>query len=67
MMAATNTTTIGGTRSWQRRVPHVLGRMAAHTGALLLGIASRWDTFVDSGQLGPSPHRDISRHTGGRI
>jgi hypothetical protein len=64
-MAAT-TTINRGTRRWQR-VVHAMRRMTLGVGSLVLGIGSRWDAFVDSGQLGPSPDQYISRHTGGRI
>ena len=36
-------------------------------GSLLVTIASRWNDFVDSGQLGPSADSVTSRHTGARI
>lgn len=41
-----------------------LGRAA---GSVLAAIGSRWNDFVDSGQLGPGANSVISRHTGARI
>ena len=64
-MAAT-TTINRDTRRWHR-VVHAMRRMTLGVGSLAHGIGSRWDAFVDSGQLGPSPDQSISRHTGGRI
>jgi len=64
-MAAT-TTINRGTPRW-RRVVHAMGRMILGARSVVLGIGSRWDAIVDSGQLGPSPDQYISRHTGGRI
>ena len=64
-MAAT-TTINRGTRRWQR-VLHAMRRMTLGVGSLALGIGSRWDAFVDSGQLGPGPDQVISRHTGARV
>ena len=65
-MTATSITTNPGTRRGQR-VIHVLRRMALGAGWLAAGIGSRWNAFVDSGQLGPSAYQEIGRHTGSRI
>jgi hypothetical protein len=62
----TATTSTSRTRFGPRAV-HVLRRMALPAGWLLDAIGARWDAFVDSGQLGPSPYQHISRHTGGRF
>jgi hypothetical protein len=62
----TTTTSNIGTRREQRLIV-VVRRMALGAGWLVAGIGSRWNAFVDSGQLGPSPDQSISRHTGGRI
>jgi hypothetical protein len=65
-MTATSVTTSPGTRPGQR-VIHVVRRMALGAGSLATGIGSRWNAFVESGQLGPSAEHSISRHTGSRI
>jgi hypothetical protein len=65
-MTATSITTNPGARRGQR-VIHVVRRIALATGWLARGIGSRWNAFAESGQLGPSSYRDISRHTGSRI
>lgn len=65
-MTATSIRTDPGTRRGQR-VVLVVRRMALGAGWLAAGIGSRWNAFVESGQLGPSAYQDISRHTGGRV
>jgi hypothetical protein len=65
-MTATSITTNPGTRRGQR-VIHIVRRMALGAGWLAAGIGSRWNAFVESGQLGPSDHQSVSRHTGSRI
>lgn len=65
-MTATSIRTDPGTRRGQRPI-YVVRRMALGVGWLAAGIGSRWNAFVESGQLGPSAYRDISRHTGSRI
>jgi hypothetical protein len=65
-MTATSITT-SGSIGRGRRVTHVVRRFALATGRLAAGIGSRWSAFVESGQLGPSAYRDISRHTGSRF
>lgn len=65
-MTATSITTNPETRRAQR-VISVVRRMALGVGWVAAGIGARWNAFVDSGQLGPSAHQTISRHTGGRI
>lgn len=62
----TATTSNLGTRLGQRTVPRVR-RLALAAGSFLAAIGSRWNAFVESGQLGPDAERLISRHTGGRI
>lgn len=42
-------------------------RRALAAGSFLAAIGSRWNAFVDAGQLGPDAERSISRHTGARI
>lgn len=41
-------------------------RLALVAGSFLAAVRSRWNAFVESGQLGPDMERSISRHTGGR-
>ena len=65
-MTATSITTIPGTRRGHR-VIHIVRRVALGTGWLVAGIGSRWNAFVESGQLGPSAYQDISRRTGSRF
>jgi hypothetical protein len=65
-MTATTSTTDLGTQH-QKRVVYVVRRMALGAGWLAAGIGSRWNAFVESGQLGPSAEHSISRHTGSRI
>jgi hypothetical protein len=65
-MTATTSTTDLGTQHG-KRVVYVVRRMALAAGWLATGIGSRWNAFVDSGQLGPSVHSSISRHTGSRF
>jgi hypothetical protein len=51
-----------------RRVAFLrVGRLAQATASVLGAIGSRWNDFVDAGQLGPSADTVTSRHTGGRI
>jgi hypothetical protein len=42
-------------------------RLALAAGWLLAAIGSRWNAFVEAGQLGPDVERSIGRHTGARI
>ncbi|HEX7172003.1 MAG TPA: hypothetical protein VF365_05275 [Candidatus Limnocylindria bacterium] len=65
-MTATSIRTSSGTGRGQR-VIHVVRRAALTAGWLAAGIGSRWSAFVDSGQLGPSAHQEISRRTGSRF
>jgi hypothetical protein len=65
-MTATTTTTDLGTRRGQATLAHIRS-LALAGGSLLATIGSRWNDFVDAGQLGPSADSVISRHTGGRI
>jgi hypothetical protein len=65
-MTATSIATNPGTTRGQR-VTHLVRRLALGAGWLATGIGSRWNAFVDSGQLGPSPYQEISRHTGSRF
>ncbi|MCA1569970.1 MAG: hypothetical protein LC798_06535 [Chloroflexi bacterium] len=61
----TSTTTELGTP--QRQATTIaLRRMALTVGSVLAAIGSRWNDFVDSGQLGPDVDRTIGRHTGAR-
>lgn len=64
-MTAISASTLGGRRG--QRVLHIVRRMALGAGALALGIGSRWNAFVDSGQLGPTQYSEVSRRTGGRF
>lgn len=59
-------TTNIGTRRGQAALGHTR-RLAHVAGSLLKAIGSRWNDFVDAGQLGPSADAVSSRHTGGRI
>jgi hypothetical protein len=43
-----------------------LRRIALAAGSLLAAIGSRWNDFVDSGQLGPDAERTIGRRPGSR-
>jgi len=65
-MTAASITTNPGTRRGQRMI-YVVRRMALGAGWLAAGIGSRWNAFVESGQLGPSPYQEVSRHTGSRF
>ena len=62
----TASTTTLGTRPRHRTLAQVR-RLALGVGSLLAAIGSRWNAFVEAGQLGPDAQRSISRHTGGRI
>lgn len=62
----TATTSNIGTRLGRDTVLSVR-RIALAAGSILGAIGSRWNAFVDSGQLGPDAERSISRHTGARI
>lgn len=62
----TVTTSNTGTRHGQGML-HVVRRLALIAGSLAAAIGSRWNAFVEAGQLGPDAERSISRHTGGRI
>lgn len=62
----TATTSDLGTRLGQRTVPRIR-RLALAAGSLCAAIGSRWNAFVEAGQLGPDAERSISRHTGARI
>ena len=62
----TATTSGLGTRSGRITVARVR-RLALAVGTLLRAIGSRWNSFVEAGQLGPDAKRSISRHTGARI
>ena len=42
-------------------------RLALAAGSLRTAIGSRWNAFVEAGQLGPDAERSIGRHTGARI
>lgn len=44
-----------------------LRHSARAPGTLLTAVASRWNDFVDAGQLGSSAETVTSRHTGARI
>jgi hypothetical protein len=50
----------------QTTVPRIR-RLALAAGSFLAAIGSRWNAFVDAGQLGPDAERSIGRHTGARI
>jgi hypothetical protein len=65
-MTATSISTSNDATHGQR-VVYVVRRMALGAGRLVAGIGSRWNGFVESGQLGPRNHQSISRHTGSRI
>jgi hypothetical protein len=62
----TSTTSEIGTRQGQGTMRR-LRRTALMVGSLLAAIGSRWNDFVESGQLGPDAERTIGRHTGARI
>lgn len=62
----TATTTPVGTR--RDRAAFVrIRRLARAAGSILGAIGSRWNDFVDAGQLGPSAEMLTGRHTGARI
>lgn len=42
-------------------------RLVLAGGPILASVVSRWNDFVDAGQLGPSAESVTSRHTGARI
>lgn len=65
-MTATSITPNQSARRGQRVIV-VVRRMALGAGWLAAGIGSRWNAFVESGQLGPSAYQDISRRTGSRF
>ena len=62
---ASSTTTVD-TRRDRAAFVHI-ARLAQAAGSVLGAIGSRWNDFVDAGQLGPSAGTATSRHTGGRI
>ena len=64
-MTATTTSDLG-TRQEHGTVSR-LRRMALAAGSVLAAIGSRWNAFVEAGQLGPDAERSIGRHTGARI
>ena len=64
-MTTTSASTLGSRHG--QRVLLVARRLARGAGALAFGIGSRWNAFVDSGQLGPSPYQEVSRRTGSRF
>ena len=62
----TATTSSVGTPSGRIPIARVR-RLALAVGSILAAIGSRWNGFVEAGQLGPDAERSISRHTGARI
>jgi hypothetical protein len=67
-MTTTTTTTITAVDA-RRGLPtsgHVR-HLARAAGAVLAATRSRWQDFVDAGQLGPCADTVTGRHTGARI
>jgi hypothetical protein len=62
----TATTSDLDTRRAQGTIPRIR-HLAVAAGWLLAAIGSRWNAFVEAGQLGPDVERSIGRHTGARI
>lgn len=63
--SAASTTTVSTRRD---RAAFVRIRpLARAAGSIMDAIGSRWNGFVDAGQLGPSTEVITSRHTGARI
>jgi len=62
------TTTTANVRTHQEvRTISRLRRLGRACGSFLAAIGSRWNAFVEAGQLGPDRERSIGRHTGARI
>lgn len=68
-MTATTTTTTSTTVGTGRDRAAIarIRRLARAAGSVLGAIGSRWNDFVDAGQLGPSAEVLTGRHTGARI
>lgn len=62
----TATTSTVGSQQQYRTVSRVR-RLALAAGSVLAAIGSRWNAFIDAGQLGPDAERTVGRHTGARI
>lgn len=66
-MTTSTTTTIAAGTLRGRTAYLRARRLARAAGAILSAARSRWNDFVDAGQLGPSADAVTSRHTGARI
>jgi hypothetical protein len=65
-MTATTISTNPHLRRVQRLI-HAARPLGRGIGWLIAATRARWHDVVESGQLGPSPYQELSRHTGSRF